>query len=157
MIARLWEFRCGKKWKQLGITLQASSFLPLGQTLPLQNKDSASRLQNFHTWKNSKYQEMKGSIQVFNLMLQKVLLFAVKRDLNLQPWSMHECGYSCVFRESQALKLTGPMGSPRHEITITEPEALQVLQLINFLQLQARGEGVWGGMYCHRLTDPWIA
>lgn len=46
------------------------------------------------------------------------------------------------------------MGSPRHEITITEPEALQVLQLINFLQLQARGEGVWGGMYCHRLTDP---
>lgn len=67
---------------------------------------------------------------------------------------MHECGYSCVFGESQALKLTGPMGSPRHEITITEPEALQVLQLINFLQLQARGEGVWGGMYCHRLTDP---
>ena len=39
--------------------------------------------------------------------------------------------------ESQALKLTGHVGGPRNEITITEPEALQVLQLINFLQLKA--------------------
>lgn len=39
--------------------------------------------------------------------------------------------------ESRASKLTGHVGGPRNEITVTEPEALQVLQLINFLQLQA--------------------
>lgn len=82
---------------------------------------------------------MEGSTQVFNLMLQKVVLFAVKRDLNLQPWRVHERDYSC-FCEEESPKhwnSAGRVGGPSNGITITEPEALQVLQLINFLKLQA--------------------
>lgn len=50
---------------------------------------------------------------------------------------MYKRGYS-RFCEEESLKhggSAGHMGGPRNEIT--EPEAPQVLQLINFLQLQA--------------------
>lgn len=39
--------------------------------------------------------------------------------------------------ESQAATLTGHLGGPQNEVTITEPEASQVLQLVSLTQLQA--------------------
>lgn len=75
----------------------------------------------------------------FHPVLQNVLHFSVKRDLDLWPRRVHEhVALLLLWRgEYQALKLSGHVGGPWNGITVTEPEALQVLQLINFLQLQA--------------------
>lgn len=43
-----------------------------------------------------------------------------------------------VRRRVSSIQTHSYVGGPRNEITISEPEALQVLQLINFLQLQAQ-------------------
>lgn len=91
---------------------------------------------NGKPWITRSWKEvLKTSISCY--IEKKILLSAVKRNLDIRPWRMYEATPALSRGESQGPKLTGHVGGPRDEINITESEALQVLQLINFLQLQA--------------------
>lgn len=82
---------------------------------------------------------MKRSTQVFNPMLQKALLFAVMADWNLQPRRLRGSGYSCFVqspRPRSSLVTGRPCGRSQERNCHRWAEALQVPQLINFLQLQ---------------------
>lgn len=85
----------------------------------------------------SRQQEMKGSKEVSKLMLQKLLLLPAKRNLNTQPECMTMATPTPV-RRVPSIQTHSYAGGPRNEISISEPEPLQVLQMINSLQLRAR-------------------
>lgn len=85
----------------------------------------------------SRQQEMKGSKEVSKLMLQKLLLLPAKRNLNTQPECMTMATPTPV-RRVPSMQTHSYAGGPRNEISISEPEPLQVLQMINSLQLRAR-------------------
>lgn len=77
------------------------------------------------------------SKEVSKLMLQKVLLLPAKRNLNTQPEGMTMATPTPVSRVP-SIQTLSYVGGPSNEITISEPEPLQVLQMINSLQLRAR-------------------
>lgn len=86
---------------------------------------------------------MKGSTQVFNPMLQKVLLFAVTADWNLQPRRLWESGYSCFVQSPKPRSSAGPVGGPRNKIAIAGQRPCRYHS--------------WLTSYNCNLTDPWTA
>lgn len=83
----------------------------------------------------SKQQEMKGSTKVSNLMLRNVLLLAAENPEHAATECMT---MAAPVSRVPSTQTHSSVGGPRNEPTILEPEALQVPQLFNLLQLQAQ-------------------
>lgn len=91
----------------------------------------------------SKQQEMKGSAKVSNLMLQKVLLLAAKRTLNIYPQNAWPWLLLLLWAESQTSKPTAVWEVPGMKSPSQSPRPYRYYS--------------WLIPYNCRLGDPWRA